>query len=135
MLAGLATLLPLGQTLNTLTLGEAEAYHLGVSIRSVQRRIVYGSALAVGGAVAAAGGIGFIGLVAPQLLRLACGADNRWLLPCAFLVGAIMLVIADTAARTVAQPAEMPVGVLTALAGGPFFLWLLIRYKREASHA
>jgi len=135
MAAGMVLLLPLGQSLNALALGEAEAFHLGLSVRQLQRRIVCGVALGVGGAVAAAGGIGFIGLVVPQLLRLSCGADNRWLLPCAVLTGAILLVVADTAARTVAQPAEMPVGVLTALAGGSFFLWLLTRHKREAPHA
>jgi len=135
LLAGVALLLPLGRGLNALSLGEAEAYHLGVPVRALHRRALCGAALSVGAAVAAAGGIGFIGLVAPHLLRLGCGADNRRLLPASALLGAFMLVAADTAARTVVQPAEMPVGILTALVGGPFFLWLLMRYKREVFHA
>lgn len=132
---GLILLVPLGGKLNALALGEREAYHLGVPVHALQRRIIWGAALAVGGSVAAAGGVGFIGLVVPHLFRLCCGADNRWLLPCAALGGTILLIGADTAARTVAQPAEIPVGVLTAIVGGPFFLWLLVRNRREAFYA
>jgi iron complex transport system permease protein len=132
---GLILLVPLGRALNALALGEKEAFHLGIPVHSLQRRIIWGAALAVGGSVAAAGGVGFIGLVVPHVLRLLCGADNRWLLPCSALGGAILLIVADTAARTVAQPAEIPVGILTALVGGPFFLWLLVRNKREAFYA
>lgn len=134
-LAGMLLLLPTGRRLNALALGESEAFHLGIRVRHLQRRVVLGAALAVSGAIAAAGGIGFIGLVVPHLLRLSFGADNRHLLPCAALLGAIVLVAADTAARTCVQPAEMPVGVVTSLVGGPYFLWLLLRQKRSACHA
>lgn len=135
MMLGLALLLPMGRGLNALSLGEAEAFHLGIPVHRLHQRALFGAALAVGAAVAAAGGIGFIGLVAPHLLRIACGADNRWLLPASALLGALMLVLADTAARTLVQPAEMPVGIITGLVGGPFFLWLLMRHKREVYYA
>ncbi|MCC6698178.1 MAG: iron ABC transporter permease [Candidatus Hydrogenedentes bacterium] len=135
LVPGLVLLAPLGRALNALALGDREAYHLGVHVAAIQRRIVLGSALAVGGAVAAAGGVGFVGLVVPHMFRLLCGADNRWLLPSTAVGGALLLLGADTASRTLAQPAELPVGILTALAGGPFFLWLLLRHKREAFHA
>lgn len=129
MLCGILILLPLGRTLNALALGDSEAYHLGVSTTRSRRRIMLASALGVGGAVAASGGVGFIGLVAPHIVRLSCGADNRWVLPCSALLGAILLTGADTLARTVVQPAEMPVGIITSLVGGPFFLWLLLARK------
>jgi len=135
MALGLTLLLPMGRGLNALSLGETEAFHLGVPVKRLHQRALVGAALSVGAAVAAAGGIGFIGLVAPHLLRLGCGADNRWLLPASALLGAFMLVAADTAARTIVQPAEMPVGIITALVGGPFFLWLLMRFKREVFYA
>ncbi len=133
--AGAGLLVPAGRQLNALALGEEEAFHLGIRVRRLHRRIVLGAALAVGGAVAAAGGVGFIGLVVPHLLRLALGADNRMLLPGSALAGAILLVAADTVARTVAAPAEVPVGIITALGGGPFFLWLIWRHRRQVSHA
>lgn len=132
---GLAVLLRAGNALNALTLGEAEAYNLGVSTEAVKRRIVFGCAVTVGAGVAAAGGIGFVGLVVPHLLRITVGADHRWLLPGSAIAGAILLTAADLGARTVALPAEMPVGIITAVLGGPFFLWLLIRYRRELVHA
>jgi iron complex transport system permease protein len=133
--AGMAILIKLGNHLNALSLGEAEAYHLGVSPETVKRLVVLGSALAVGAGVAAAGSIGFIGLVVPHLLRISVGADHRWLLPASAMGGAILLVLADLAARTIAMPAELPVGILTALLGGPFFMWLLIKQKKEILHA
>jgi iron complex transport system permease protein len=133
--AGIALLLSTSRALNALALGESAAYHLGVSTEAMKGRIVFGSALAVGAGVAAAGGIGFIGLVVPHLLRLAIGADHRWLVPASALGGAILLIVADLGARTLVTPAELPVGVLTATIGGPFFLWLLLRYRKEMLHA
>jgi iron complex transport system permease protein len=83
----------------------------------------------VGAAVAASGIIGFVGLVVPHVVRLALGPDHRRLLPASALLGATLLVGADVLARTVAAPAELPIGILTALIGGPFFLWLLLRHR------
>lgn len=98
-----------------------------------KRQLLLLSAVLVGSAVAVSGVIGFIGLVVPHLFRLRLGADHRWLLPCSALGGACLLLLADTLARTLAAPAEIPVGMLTSLLGGPYFLWLILRY-REVSH-
>jgi iron complex transport system permease protein len=80
--------------------------------------------------VAVAGTVGFVGLIVPHLVRLAVGPDNRIVLPASFLAGAALLILADLAARTIAAPAELPLGVVTSLIGGPFFLWLLHRTRR-----
>ena len=128
---GLFVLLQQASSLNAISLGESEAYHLGVPTESLKRISVFGVALTVGAAVSAAGGIGFVGLVVPHLLRLMGGADHRYVLPGSALGGAILLILADLCSRTVVIPAELPVGVVTALIGGPFFLWLLIKFKRE----
>lgn len=130
MVLGYWMLHRLGGSLNALSLGESEAFHIGVSPRAVRRRVIVGAALLVGAAVSVAGGIGFIGLVIPHLLRLWIGADHRWLLPASMLGGAFLLVLADLAARTVVAPVELPVGIVTALLGGPFFLWLLVRQRK-----
>jgi iron complex transport system permease protein len=111
--------------LNAILLGESEARHLGFELERVKTRLVILVALAVGTAVALSGIIGFIGLVVPHLLRLTIGADHRWLLPGSALLGAILLLGADLIARTLMAPAELPIGIVTALLGGPFFLWLL----------
>jgi iron complex transport system permease protein len=124
-------LLRLSRPLNALVLGESEAYHLGVSLQSFKRKAVALAALAVGTAVAAAGGVGFIGLVAPHLFRLLAGPDHRYLLLGSVLLGAVLSLLADLLARTVVSPAELPVGVVTSLLGAPFFIWLLLRFKRE----
>jgi iron complex transport system permease protein len=113
------------RVLNALLLGESEAGQLGFEVEDVKRRIVFATAVLVGGAVAATGIIGFVGLVAPHLVRLALGPDHRTVLPASFLLGALLLLIADTLCRTVAAPAEIPIGVVTALLGAPFFLYLL----------
>lgn len=128
---GMFVLLRLAAALNAMSLGESEAYHLGVSTESLKRWAIFGVALVVGAAVSAAGGIGFVGLVVPHLIRLIGGADHRYVLPGSAVGGAILLVLADLLARTVVVPAELPVGIVTALLGGPFFLWLLLRFKRE----
>lgn len=130
-IVGSFVLLQQASALNAISLGESEAYHLGVPTESLKRLSVFGVALTVGAAVSAAGGIGFIGLVVPHLLRLMGGADHRYVLPGSALGGAILLILADLFSRTVVIPAELPVGVVTALIGGPFFLWLLIKFKSE----
>lgn len=117
--------LPLARTLNALALGEAQAVLLGVPIERIQRRVIGVTALAVGVVTATTGIIGFIGLVAPHMVRLVAGPDHRWVLPGSALLGASLVLLADAVARTVAAPAELPLGVLTALVGVPFFLLLL----------
>ena len=113
--------------MNVLLLGENEAKYLGVDAERLKRTIVICTALSVGAAISVSGIIGFVGLVVPHLIRLTLGPDHRLLIPASALLGAILLLLADTLARTVVAPAEMPVGVLTSLIGGPFFLWLLIK--------
>lgn len=126
-LVGLALVLavPLARSLNALSLGEAQASLLGVDVRRLQQRAVLTAAVAVGAITATAGIIGFVGLIAPHVVRLVAGPDHRVLLPASALLGAALVLLADVAARTLAQPAELPLGVLTALLGGPFFLLLL----------
>ncbi len=121
----LALALPLARSLNALSLGEAQASLLGVDVRRLQQRAVLTAAVAVGAITATTGIIGFVGLVAPHVVRLVAGPDHRVLLPASALLGAALVLLADAAARTLAQPAELPLGVLTALLGGPFFLLLL----------
>lgn len=121
----------LGRQLNLLQLGDEDAHYLGVNVRRIQRILLFFSALLVGACVAVCGIIGFIGLVIPHLLRMHIGADHRWLLPGSALGGACLLLLADTLARTLVAPAEMPVGLLTALLGGPYFLWLILRSRGQ----
>lgn len=127
----LPTLLLLVQArpLDALLLGEADAFHLGFDVERAKRRIVVLAALAVGAGVALVGTIGFVGLVVPHLVRLAVGPDHRVLLPASALLGATLMLVADLLARIVVLPAELPVGILTSLVGGPFFLWLLMRRR------
>lgn len=120
-------LLRLARPLNALVFGEAEAFHLGIRVEAAKRAAVALSAVAVASGVAFAGPIGFVGLVVPHLVRLMAGSDHRLILPAAALLGAALMVFADLAARSIASPAELPLGVLTALLGAPFFLWLLRR--------
>lgn len=127
---GLALLRRETMALNAFLLGEREAGHIGIDVRGVRRRIVALSALLVGAAVAFTGMIGFVGLVVPHLLRLAFGPDHRLVLPGSALLGGALLVLADLGARTIAAPAELPIGVLTSLVGGPFFLILLLQRRR-----
>lgn len=115
------------KALNAMLLGESEARHLGFDVERLKRELVLCTALGVGAAVAAAGLIGFIGLVVPHLVRLVAGPDHRVLLPASALAGASLMLLADLAARLVLAPAELPIGIVTALIGAPFFLYLLVR--------
>ncbi len=119
------------RALNALLLGEAEAGHLGVDVERLKRRVTLLVVLAAGAAVALAGIIAFVGLLVPHLVRLAVGPDHRHLLPLSALAGALLLTLADTASRVVLMPTELPIGILTALVGGPFFLALLLHRQRE----
>lgn len=130
LVVALAALLGQAPALNALLLGQAEARHLGVDVGRLQRVVVAASALVVGAVVGFCGLVGFVGLVVPHLLRLVLGPDHRGLLPGSALLGACLLVIADLAARSLVAPAELPVGILTALLGAPFFLWLMLRQRR-----
>lgn len=121
--------------LNAMLLGEREAALLGYAPERLQRVLIAWTALATGSAVAMCGVIGFIGLLVPHLVRLVWGPDHRLLIPASTIGGAILLTWADTAARTVVAPAELPVGVITALLGGPFFLWLLMRTRASGAGA
>ncbi len=118
------------RALNALLLGESEARHLGFDVERLKRELVFCTALGVGAAVAAAGMIGFVGLVVPHLVRLLVGPDHRLLLPASALAGGSLLLLADLLARLVLAPAELPIGIVTALLGAPFFLYLLLRGRR-----
>ncbi|MFP4282903.1 MAG: FecCD family ABC transporter permease [Opitutales bacterium] len=134
LLVPAALLLPTyARPLNLLLLGESEAYHLGVPVHRITRQVILLSAALAGTTVALTGTIGFVGLIVPHIARLLVGPDHRRLLPACALAGALLLLLADAVARTIVAPAVLPIGVLTALAGGPFFLLLLRR--REARHA
>ena len=115
--------------LNILTLGEEPARSLGVDTERAKRSILMTAALVTGAVVSVSGMIGFIGMVVPHAVRLVLGADHRLLLPASALVGGMVLMTADTFARTVFAPSELPVGIMTALAGGPFFIYLLVWRK------
>lgn len=119
----------LARPLNAFLMGENVAHHLGYPVERIKATAVVLSALAVGAAVSVTGVIGFVGLVTPHLLRLATGADHRLLLPASALLGGAGLLAADIIARTVVSPSELPIGILTALLGGPFFLFLLLRNR------
>ncbi len=124
---GLACAIPLARGLNLLVLGEESAAQLGVNVARLRRVLLVGTSLMVGAAVAAAGLVGFVGLIVPHLLRLLLGPDHRLLVPASALAGAAFLVLCDAAARTLLPGRELPVGAITALAGGPLFLALLRR--------
>ncbi|MBQ4766673.1 iron chelate uptake ABC transporter family permease subunit [Pectobacterium versatile] len=115
--------------LNLLQLGDEEAHYLGVNVKRTKHILLLLSSLLVGVAVAVSGVIGFVGLIIPHLIRLHLGADHRWLIPGSILGGACLLLFADTLARTLLAPAEMPVGLLSSLIGGPYFLWLIVQHK------
>ncbi|MGE2714398.1 FecCD family ABC transporter permease [Mycolicibacterium litorale] len=132
VLIGLAVLLAQARTLNVLLAGDEAAITMGVDANRFRAQMFVLTSLVTGVLVAVSGPIGFVGLILPHAVRLLVGSDHRRALPAAALAGASFLVIADMAARTLASPQEIPVGVLTALCGGPFFLWLIRRDARRA---
>lgn len=130
------SLLPLpfmARGLNALTLGEAAAFHIGIAVQRLKNIAIVSVAAAVGASVAVSGGIGFVGIVVPHILRMVIGPDHRFLLPASALLGGSLLMIADVVARTIVSPAELPIGILTAGVGGPFFLWMLLRQRSRLS--
>lgn len=129
---GITLALFLTKQLDLLALGERPARHLGVDVERLRVKVIVLVALLTGAAVAFAGIIGFVGLVIPHILRMLLGPGHRVLLPASALGGAVLLLAADTAARTVVPHADLPIGMLTALVGGPFFFWLIRRTRRGA---
>lgn len=128
---GFAGSVPLARRLNTLALGEEYATHLGISVQQTRIAVIVIGSVLTAAAVALGGLISFTGLIIPHILRMILGPDHVKLLPAVALAGALFLLVADTAARTVMAPSEVPVGVLTAFIGGPFFLFLLRKARRE----
>ena len=122
----------LSKELNAILLGESEAMYLGVSVQSVKRRIIVITSLMIGVSIAVSGIIGFVGLIVPHFIRLIKGSDYRFLMKSSALVGALFMILADSLARTVIAPAELPIGILTAFVGAPFFLWLLMNSRQKA---
>ena len=133
ILGGSAVILTLSRDLNLLMLGDAEAKSMGVRVTAIRPALLAAASLITGVAVAVSGTIAFVGLVVPHMLRLVVGPDHRILIPLSAVGGALFMVIADTIARTVVQPAEFRVGIITAFIGAPFFIFLLIRSKQHST--
>lgn len=129
ILAAIIGCLFLAPGLNALTLGEATAAHLGIPVERLKKLAIVAVAAATGAAVAVSGGIGFVGIVVPHLLRLVIGPDHKYLLPASALLGGAFLLFADAIARTLVAPAELPIGIVTATVGGPFFLFILLNRR------
>jgi len=126
IISGCAIILSLTHELNLMISGEEIAISRGVNVSRIKKVLFFATSLMVGGVVAVCGPISFVGMMVPHICRLLIGADHRYLTPVTFLFGGIFLTLCDTLARTLIVPAEMPVGVITALLGGPFFIWLLV---------
>ena len=133
VIVGSLVVFRLTNELNLMTLGEDLALSRGVNVRKVKNWLFFATSMMVGGVVATCGPIGFVGMMAPHMCRLIIGADHRYLAPTSFLFGGLFLAACDTLARTLIAPVEIPVGVITALLGGPFFLWLLLSGSSEKS--
>ncbi|WP_220718743.1 FecCD family ABC transporter permease [Agarivorans litoreus] len=119
------------QALNALLLGEAEAGHLGIQVQKLKSQLIFFTALGVGIAVSVSGLIGFVGLVVPHLIRMLLGPNHQRLIPYSALLGAALLLLADLLSRLVISPAELPVGIVTALVGAPFFIFLLLQQRQR----
>jgi len=132
-IAGTILLTGLARPLDAMLMGEEPAYHLGVPVEALKRGLLVLAALVTGTLVSTSGAIGFVGLIVPHAVRMVAGVTHRTLIPLSFLVGALFMVWADLAARTLLPAQELPVGILTALCGVPFFLWLLRRQGTTTS--
>ncbi len=122
----------LSRELNLLMAGDDIAISRGVAVKRVRYLLFFTTSLCVGAIVALCGPIGFVGMMVPHICRLIIGTDHRWLIPATLIFGGGFLILCDTLARLVIAPAELPVGIITTLLGGPFFLWLLVRSRRAA---
>jgi len=131
VIPGCLILLSSSKDMNLFGLGDDVASSLGVNVRRMEKKIYFATSLAAGAVISVTGPIGFVGLIIPHILRMILGVDNRIILPCSFLLGATFLTAADTVSRTIISPVEIPVGIVTASIGGIFFLWLLIKTKKE----
>ena len=129
LVLGLTVVIYYWRELNAILLGEEEALSLGVDVGKVTRRLIAAASLLTAASVASSGIIGFVGLVVPHLVRIVIGPDHKKLIPNACLLGAVFMLAADTVARSIIPPRELPVGIVTSLAGGPFFIYLLRKYK------
>ncbi len=116
--------------LDVLVLGEAEAFHTGIDVERLKKISIVLISAMTGVAVSICGVVGFVGIVVPHLLRIVIGPGHRLLLPASVFLGAILLILADTIARVLAAPAEVPIGILTAALGAPFFLFILLRQRK-----
>jgi iron complex transport system permease protein len=132
VVVGLVCCCVIARRLDLLALGERAARHLGVNVEALRLVAIVVITLLVAAGVAFAGIIAFVGLVVPHLVRMIIGPSHRTLVPASALGGALVLTVADLVARTAVDYAELPIGMLTALVGGPFFLWLLLRTRRQA---
>ncbi len=130
VLIGITIIYALARELNLILLGEEPAQHLGVNAETIKKILFAGASIITGAVVSITGLIGFVGLIIPHVMRLILGPDHRTLIIASALFGAIFLIIADTFARTIIAPREIPIGVITAIVGGPFFLFLLQRKKK-----
>ncbi|WP_243750611.1 FecCD family ABC transporter permease [Thiomicrorhabdus marina] len=119
------------KSLNAFLMGESACRHMGYKLKQLKTGVIIFSSLSVGAAVAVSGMIGFIGLAAPHLVRILLGPDHRWLLPGSAIIGAILVTLSDMLARTLLAPAELPIGLVIAAFGGPFFLWLLLQRRNK----
>jgi len=127
----LGIILSRARALDAMLLGEREALHLGIPVHRLKHIVMIAAALAVSSSVAVSGVIGFVGIVVPHVVRMLAGPDHRIVLPGSILAGAALLLAADSFARVVVAPAELPIGLVTAAIGSPFFLWLLTHRKRS----
>ncbi|UOE37095.1 FecCD family ABC transporter permease [Chryseobacterium oryzae] len=123
-------LLPKGKALNAMMLGEKDAEHLGINVERLKKQIVLTTALMIGTCVAFSGTIGFVGLIAPYILRLLFKSNYVFILPLSAVLGSILLLSADTVSRSIVAPSELPIGILTALMGGPVFIAILIKFRK-----
>ncbi|SDX10691.1 iron complex transport system permease protein [Marininema mesophilum] len=130
LILGMITVWLMSRSLNLFALGERSAGHLGISVQRTRLTLLVVATLMTAAAVSVSGTIGFVGFIIPHIIRMLTGPDHRVLLPVSALAGAVFLVWADTLARTVLDPRELPIGVITALIGGPFFAWQLRRYTQ-----
>jgi len=128
-----AAILWLSRELNLLMSGDDIALSRGVSVTKIRYILFFVASLCVGAIVALCGPIGFVGMMVPHICRLLIGSDHRWLIPATLLFGGAFLIVCDTIARLIIMPAEIPVGVITTLLGGPFFLWLLIKSRKSSA--
>ena len=131
IMLSVTSMMTVSRNLDLIQLGEPEAYRLGVDVKRLKYKIILSCAAAVGASVSLSGMIGFVGLVVPHLVRLFGGVNHNYLLPGSAFIGAALMITADMLSRTMIQPAELPVGLITSAIGSPFFLWLIFRIKRS----